>query len=143
MTISPNIRFAYMYRDASNYKLHGEVILSNEKQLAVEEIEKQIRSLLNEGEYFIARQVHLEERFFDVVNDDDHPWHEVVVVEATNDPTFDPVPEHKRDIADFLADLEKAHRAGWNEMNVREDLAMQFTAQRLTLQQRLESNEEG
>lgn len=143
MTISPNIRFAYMYRDASNYKLHGEVILSNEKQLAVEEIEKQIRSLLNEGEYFIARQVHLEERFFDVVNDDDHPWHEVVVVEATNDPTFDPVPEHKRDIADFLADLEKAHRVGWNEMNVREDLAMQFTAQRLALQQRLESNEEG
>ena len=139
MTISPNIRFAYMYRDASNYKLHGEVILSNEKQLAVEEIEKQIRSLLNEGEYFIARQVHLEERFFDVVNDDDHPWHEVVVVEATSDPTFDPIPEHKRDIADFLADLEKAHRAGWDEMSVREDVNKQIEKERLELKQWLAS----
>lgn len=139
MTIHPNIRFAYMYRDASNYKLHGEVILSNEKQLAVEEIEKQIRSLLNEGEYFIARQVHLEERFFDVVSDDDHPWHEVVVVEATNDPTFDPVPECKRDIAEFLTDLEKAHCAGWDEMNVREDVNQQIEKERLELKQWLTS----
>ena len=143
MTACPNIRFAYMYRDAGNYKLHGEVIFSNEKQIAVDEIRKQIHSFLSDGLFFIARQVHVEERFFDVVSHDDHPWHEVVTVEATSDPTFDPVPEHKRDIADFLADLEKAHCVGWNEMNVREDLAMQFTAQRLTLQQRLESNEEG
>ena len=30
-----NIRFVYMYRDASNYKQHGEVIFSNETQLTV------------------------------------------------------------------------------------------------------------
>ena len=139
MTIHPNIRFAYMYRDACNYKLHGEVIFSNESLLTLEEIEKQIRSLLNEGEYFIARQIHLEDRFFDVVNDDDHPWHEVVVVEATNDPTFDPVPEHKRDIAEFLADMEKAHRAGWDEMNVREDINQQIEKERNDLKHWLDS----
>ena len=134
-----NIRVAYLYRDASNYKLNGEVIFSNESLLNLEEIEKQIRSLLNEGEYFIARQVHLEERFFDVVNDDDHPWHEFVMVEATNDPTFDPAPEHKRDIAEFLADMEKAHRAGWDERNVREDINQKIEKERQELKQWLTS----
>ena len=138
MTINPNIRFVYMYRDASNYKQHGEAIFSNEKQLPVDEIEKQIRSFLNDGEFFIARQTHLEERFFDALYDDDHPWHEFVGVEATDDPTFDPEAEHKRDIAEFLGELENAHRVGWDEMNMREDLAKQFTEQKQTLKQRLE-----
>ena len=137
MTTHPNIRFAYMYRDASNYKQHGEVIFSNEKQLSVDEIEKQIRSFLNDGEFFIARQIHLEERFFDTLYDDDHPWHEFISVEATNDPTFDPEPEHKRDIAEFLGELENAHRAGWDEMNVREDLARQLAEQKRALKQKL------
>ena len=133
-----NLRFDYMYRDASNYKQHGEAIFSNEKQLAVDEVEKQIRACLNDGEYFIARQIHIEERFFDALYDDDHPWHEFVRVEATDDPTFDPEAEHKRDIAEFLGELENAHRVGWDEMNVREDLANQFTEQKQTLKQRLE-----
>ena len=140
MTTNPNIRFAYMYRDASNYKQHGDVIFSNEKQLPVDEIEKQIRSFLSDGEYFIARQIHLEERFFDALYDDDHPWHEFVRVETTDDPTFDPEYEHKRDIAEFLSNLENAHRAGWDEMNVREDLARQFTEQKRALKRRLASD---
>ena len=142
MTIHPNIRFAYLYRDASNYKLHGEVIFSNEKQFAVDDIEKQIRSFLSDGLFFIARQVHVEERFFDVVSEDDHPWHEFVMVEATSDTTFDPVPECKCDIAEFLADLEKAHRAGWNEMNVREDINQQIEKERLELKRWLTSRRE-
>ena len=55
-----NIRFIYLYRDASNYKQHGEAILSNETQLAVEEIDQQVRSHLSDGSFFIARQVQLE-----------------------------------------------------------------------------------
>ena len=139
MTTCPNIRFAYMYRDAGNYKLHGEVIFSNEKQIAVDEIRKQIHSFLSDGLFFIARQVHVEERFFDVVSHDDHPWHEVVTVEATSDPTFDPVPEPKRDIAEFLADLEKAHHTGWDEMNVREDITQQIGKERNDLKDWLAS----
>jgi hypothetical protein len=51
-----------MYRDASNYKEHGEVIFSNEEHLPLDEIEKQIRSFLNDGEFsspdrFIWRNV--------------------------------------------------------------------------------------
>lgn len=136
-----NIRFVYMYRDASNYKQHGEVILSNETLLTVEEVDKQIHSLLSDGLFFIARQVQVEERFFAVVSEDDHPWHEYVSVEATTDPTFDPVPEQQRDITNFLKELEQAHRSGWDEKQVRDDLIQQIEKERQELKRWL--NEQG
>lgn len=138
-----NIRFIYLYRDASNYKQHGEVILSNETQLAVEEIDQQIRSHLSDGLFFIARQVQLEERFFAVVNEDDHPWHEFVQVEATTDPIFDPVPEIKRDIAQFLQELEQAHQTDWDETQVRADLIQQIEKEREALKRWLDDREGG
>ena len=137
-----NVRFVYMYRDASNYKQHGEVILSNETQLAVGAIDQQVRSHLSDGSFFIAQQVHLEERFFAVVNEDDHPWHEFVMVEATTDPTFDPVPEEKRDISTFLKELDQAHRSGWDEKQVREDLIHQIEKERQELKRWLASRGE-
>ena len=133
-----NIRFIYLYRDASNYKQHGEAILSNETQLAVEEIDQQVRSHLSDGLFFIAGQMQLEERFFAVVNEDDHPWHEYVQVEATTDPTFDPVPEAKRDITQFLQELEQAHHTGWDDTQVREDLVRQIEKEREVLKRWLD-----
>ena len=138
-----NIRFVYMYRDASNYKQHGEVILPNETQRTVEEVDTQIRFLLSDGLFFIARQVQVEERFFDVVSEDDHPWHEFVMVEATTDPIFDPVPEEKRDIAQFLKELDQAHRAGWDETRVREDLIRQIEKERRELKRWLNEQRDG
>ena len=138
-----NIRFVYMYRDASNYKQHGEVILPNETQRTVEEVDTQIRSLLSDGLFFIARQVQVEERFFDVVSEDDHPWHEFVSVEATTDPTFDPVPEEKRDISTFLKELDQAHRSGWDEKQVREDLIHQIEKERQELKRWLNEQRDG
>ena len=134
-----NIRFVYMYRDASNYKQHGEVILPNETQRTVEEVDAQIRSLLSDGLFFIAQQVKIEERFFDVVSEDDHPWHEYVSVEATANPTFDPVPEEKRDIAQFLKELDQAHDSGWDEARVRDDLIQQIEKERQELKRWLAS----
>ena len=128
-----SIRFVYMYRDASNYKQHGEIILPNETLLKVEEVDTQIRSLLSDGLFFIAQQVKIEERFFDVVSEDDHPWHEYVSVEVTTDPTFDPVPEEKRDITNFLKDMEQAHRSGWDDKQVRADLIQQIEKERQEL----------
>ena len=138
-----NIRVVYMYRDASKYKQHGEVILPNETQRTVEEVDTQIRSLLSDGLFFIARQVQVEERFFDVVSEDDHPWHEFVMVEATTDPIFDPVPEEKRDIAQFLKELDQAHRAGWDETRVREDLIRQIEKERRELKRWLNEQRDG
>ena len=138
-----NIRFVYMYRDASNYKQHGEVILPNETQRTVEEVDTQIRFLLSDGLFFIARQVQVEERFFDVVSEDDHPWHEFVMVEATTDPAFDPVPEQQRDIINFLKELEQAHRSGWDEKQVREDLIRQIEKERRELKRWLNEQRDG
>jgi len=134
-----NIRFIYLYRDASNYKQHGEVILSNETLLTVEEIDQTIRSLLSDDSFFIARQVQLEERFFAIVNEDDHPWHEFVQVETTTDPTFDPVPEAKRDITQFLKELEHVHNTGWDEIQVRADLIQQIDKERRELKRWLDT----
>ena len=41
-----NVSFKYLYRDASNYKLHGEAVFSNTTFISIEDIEKQIRSSL-------------------------------------------------------------------------------------------------
>ena len=134
-----NIRLVYLYRDASNYKQHGEVILSNETRLTVEEIDTRIRALLSDGLFFIARQVQLEERFFATVNEDDHPWHEFVQVEAT----ADPVPESNRDITQFMKELEQAHHSGWDETQVRADLIQQIEKERDTLKRWLDDRENG
>lgn len=139
MTANPNISFLYMYRDASNYKQHGEVILPNETQLTVEEVDQQIRSLLSDGLFFIARQVQIEERFFAVVNEDDHPWHEFVSVEATAHPTLDPVPESKRDITQFLKELAQAQHSGWNDTQIREDINQQIEKEKQVLKRWLDS----
>ena len=142
-----NVSFKYLYRDASNYKLHGEAVFTNFTFLPIDEIEKQIRSCLKDGEFFIARQVNIEERFFDVLHeDDDHPWHEFNLVEMTTEPAFDPENwnqhKHKRDITEFVAELEKAKRGGWDELKVRADVAGMQGNQKDKLKQTLESGED-
>ncbi len=140
-----NVSFKYLYRDASNYKLHGEAVFTNHTFMPIDEIEKQIRSCLKDGEFFIARQVNIEERFFDVLHeDDDHPWHEFNLVEMTTEPTFDPENwnQHKRDITEFVAELEKAKRVGWDELKVRADVAGMQEKQKDKLKQTLESGED-
>jgi len=138
MMTDSNISFQYLYRDASNYKLHGEAIFTNTTSLSLEETEKRIRACLQDGEFFIARQVHIEERFFDALDDqDDHPWHEFAQVALTTDPLWDPDGIPERDITDFLAELEKAHAAGWDEMNVRADLKYLLEKQKARLKQTL------
>lgn len=133
-----NIRFIYLYRDAGNFKQHGDVTLSNELQQTVEEIDQTISSLLSDGCFFNAQQIQLEERFFAAVNEDDHPWHEFVQVESTTDPIFDPVPEAKRDIAQFLQELEQVHHADWDETQVRADLIQQIEKDRRELKRWLD-----
>ena len=142
-----NVSFKYLYRDASNYKLHGEAVFTNHTFMPIDEIEKQIRSCLKDGEFFIARQVNIEERFFDVLHEeDDHPWHEFNLVEMTTEPAFDPENwnqyNRKRDITEFIAELEKAKRVGWDELKVRADVAGMQGNQKDKLKQTLESSED-
>ena len=43
---------------------HGEAVFTNRTFMLIEEIEKQIRACLKDGEFFIAWQIKIEERFF-------------------------------------------------------------------------------
>jgi hypothetical protein len=126
---SSNVSFKYLYRDASNYKLHGEAVFTNHTFLPIDEIEKQIHSCLKDGEFFI-----------------DHPWHEFNLVEMTTEPAFDPENwnqhKHKRDITEFIAELEKANRVGWDELKVPADVAGMQEKQKEKLKQTLESGKD-
>ncbi len=83
------VRFAYMYRDAGNYKQHGAVVLSNTEGLGIESAEIRLRAMCD-GDCFNAAQVGLHEPFFeDGATDDDHAWHEFVSLEATQDEPTD------------------------------------------------------
>lgn len=141
-----NIRFRYLYRDVSNYKQHGEAIFTNHSHLSLLEIETRIRASLNDGEFFIARQVHIAEFFFDVLDEDDHPWHEFSLMEATTDPAFDPGNQQERgccrDIIEFLLEMEQAKQSGWDEMNVREDLKRYLGKQKEALKQVVEEGKQ-
>lgn len=78
-----NTLLEYLYRDASNYKQHGSVVM--EGSLAL----KEVRHLLVDGEYFIPSQAglpDLQQKFraqgFEYPTEDDHTWHEIVSIAA-------------------------------------------------------------
>lgn len=122
-----NTRFSYMYRDEDNWKRGGEVIFAGE---TTPELEQRLLQSLNE-EDFIADQVGVPEVFlwsaeadYDpdhppegedaptegsyVINESDHCWHEYTGCESTEDAPTDP-----RTIAEFVASIEAAAKAGW------------------------------
>ena len=77
-----NTRIGYRYRDASNYKAYDEIIVEGVVTL------EQIQPFLNEGEFFIPEQVglrELQEELTSFPSEDDHVWHELDLVEPTEE----------------------------------------------------------
>lgn len=70
--------FGYLYRDASNYKAWGSLLLVGE---AREADTAKLVAVLSDQEFFIAEQVGVRPlydelwRYSDGPNDDDHVWH--------------------------------------------------------------------
>jgi hypothetical protein len=96
-----NTKLSYMYRDANNYKEYREIVL--EGLLTPEEVQI-FMECLDKGcgadGGFIPNQVGLEdlqERLHDSKDwGDDHPWHEFISLEPTNEPAdtdFGPIKE--------------------------------------------------
>lgn len=75
-----NTKIHYLYRDASNYKIHNEVIIPG---ILTDQQESQIKNSLDEGEYFIPHLVGLPEHKFEEETEDDHPFFEFLFVKAT------------------------------------------------------------
>lgn len=70
-----NTQINYLYRDADNYKILNTCIIAG--VIDAEQIAK-IMECLDDGEYFIPRQVGLPERRFDKIDpQSDHCWFEL------------------------------------------------------------------
>lgn len=73
--------FEYLYRDASNYKVHSAVLLEG---LYRDDHRAAIVSILNAGLYFIPQQIGLSPLQSELYayssgpTEDDHAWHEFV-----------------------------------------------------------------
>ena len=81
-----NIRFNYLYRDASNYKKHNAEVFSNKANIPIAEIDTIIRSVLIDGEWFYNEKWGLPDLHFNNWDEDiDHHWHEYNCVEETAD----------------------------------------------------------
>ena len=80
--------FEYLYRDASNYKAWGNILLSGVP--SQNDIEA-LRACLESGEYFVAEQVGIPavyKELWDISGgptSDDHALHEFVTLRAAND----------------------------------------------------------
>ena len=111
-----NLKLSYLYRDASNYKRHGEIVLAGLPEEGVATFEAALRNALHEGAFFIAGQVGVPEVFHWLHGyargDDDHCYHEFSGVEATDSAPTDP-----RTPAVLLAAYQKASREGWVEFD--------------------------
>lgn len=77
--LAANLIFEYQYRDASNYKVQGELLLTGALSL---EQKNRIMNKFEDKEFFIAEQIgvpplyNMLYEFSDGPTSDDHVWHE-------------------------------------------------------------------
>ena len=111
-----NILFEYLYRDAGNWKQHGQTVFTNTGEIPLANIEARIRASLEDGGWFIAEMVDLETCFIgDHDTEDDHPWHEFERVSESDLPASDPAfCGSCRDIAQLLQALENGKLRKWD-----------------------------
>jgi len=103
------VRFNYLYRDGSNYKKFGHLVLTNPDNLTIDVINQRLVNCLIDHVNFVANQVDVPEVFFDDEDDDDHYWHELEDAELTSDSVTD-----ERSITQLIEAFEKAHANNWS-----------------------------
>lgn len=108
-----NTKFRYLYRDASNYKQHGEMVFRGSPTPALVEL---LKSSFDGGEFFYPESVGVKPVFFEEKTEDDHDMHEFDSVEETTEK-----PTDKRTFGQFVAECRKSAqklpervlRGGW------------------------------
>ena len=103
-----NTRINYLYRDASNYKVPNDVIVSG--IFSSEQI-SEIISCLDSGEFFIPSKVGFTEKKFEEETEDDHPWFELQADDfefCNEEPTLNVSP-------DELVHLFQKEKDHWEE----------------------------
>lgn len=111
-----NTQLVYLYRDGSNYKEWGDVVVAGRPSCGIREMRRRLEKTLEDGSYFIAGQVGLPEVFLwdsggYSLCEDDHCWHEYDHLKLTESAPSDP-----GITADGLLELfERAAAEGWKE----------------------------
>lgn len=91
----------YMYRDASNYKFHGEFVVSGKLRM------HQLEDFLFDAEFFVPHEIGLEHLLDMPMNEDDHYLH-----------TFESFEECSRgdvfcSAEEFISRVKEANKKGW------------------------------
>ncbi len=109
---TPNTRIAYLYRDASNYKAAGEVVVAGQITF------RQLSHCLDGGEFFIPQQVGWEPLQSELttysggqLTEDDHVWHELRAEDFAPTDAEPTLPCSARDVVEAFT---RAHAEGWN-----------------------------
>lgn len=116
MTVIAQVTLSYLYRDASNYKANGAVIVSGK---STPEHGRRLRASLIDSEYFIPEKVglpSLRERLYEYSSgsptEDDHLLHELVELRAATAEEVETGPTAGQ-LDELLARFEREARAGW------------------------------
>lgn len=108
--------FAYLYRDAGNFKAWNYLLLHG---TATPENEATLRGLLIDDEWFVAEQVGLPTLFHELYaysggmpTAEDHPWHEFSALRPLSSTDHIDGPPHCS-VAELIEAFRRAHAAGW------------------------------
>ena len=100
------MKFEYLYRDAGNNKIWGEIVFSNYDHIDPKVLDTHIRKLLIDHEFFIARKSNLPRLSFPIWDQKlDHDWYEYSSIDVTSDREND---IYNRDIKEFIGSLKQA-----------------------------------
>ncbi len=112
----PHTLLTYLYRDTSNYKAHGAMIVSGK---ATPDHDHRLRASLIDGEYFIPEKVgmpSLRERLYEYSGgsptEDDHLLHEFVELRAATAEELG-AGTTAGQLDELLERFEREARAGW------------------------------
>ena len=97
-------RIHYMYRDASNWKFHGSVVISGCANRS--EFERH----LFDGEWFVPERVGLQHLLTEPWSEDDHLLHELGEFETCEQPNSD---EKLISARELLRRFESPANVGW------------------------------
>ena len=112
-----NAALEYLYRDAGNDKQWGRVVFANPESLALEVAEARLCAACDSHEFFVARQVNLEELYFEDFDDElDHGFHQFSKLEPTTDVTTD-----TRTLTQFVEEFVRAGAPGASGWTITED----------------------
>ncbi|MCK5746905.1 hypothetical protein [Oricola sp.] len=94
-------RIDYLYRDASNYKFHGDFVVEGTIAKA------DLKPYLFDDEWFVPMAVGLPHLLDLPINEDDHLLHEFTGFT----PTYEGTPECT--VSTLIERFQNAHRFGW------------------------------